>query len=369
MLVREALLRLEVEAHQAVPKKGALCPARLRSGDRGRGLYGNSWRNTRSAQAVPASPRLIARLEELLAQQKEQAAAGDLAGAAVTDRCFHAEIVRSGGNEILSRLYDQLRDRQLRMGVAVMHAHPDRITKTLTEHEAIRASPGDAEAAVDIVHGHAGAWSNPARERSDELPLGRLAPRDPPGGRRAIGVWGIGVSVYFVAVIFRTSLGVAGLLHAADRFHVNASALSTFSILQLLVYAGMQIPVGLLVDGNRHQEGADRSAHRHPRAKLGFRVFLPPRTGWPGLARAAGLRGRHDVHQRAAAGHAVVPGAAGAVGRAARRSVDGGTWSPPSSSRGCCTGGVDDGVRGQRVRRSRRPRTPPSLPEGPPRGA
>jgi MFS family permease len=72
-------------------------------------------------------------------------------------------------------------------------------------------------------------------------------PGDPPGGRRAVAVWGIGVCVYFVAVIFRTSLGVAGL-DAADRFHVNASALSTFSILQLLVYAGMQIPVGLLVD-------------------------------------------------------------------------------------------------------------------------
>ncbi|MFJ6630997.1 nitrate/nitrite transporter [Streptomyces sp. NPDC091376] len=72
-------------------------------------------------------------------------------------------------------------------------------------------------------------------------------PGDPPGGRRAFLVWGIGVAVYFVAVIFRTSLGVAGL-DAADRFDVNASALSTFSILQLLVYAGMQIPVGLMVD-------------------------------------------------------------------------------------------------------------------------
>lgn len=72
-------------------------------------------------------------------------------------------------------------------------------------------------------------------------------PGDPPGGRRAATVWGIGVAVYFVAVIFRTSLGVAGL-DAADRFDVNASALSTFSIVQLLVYAGMQIPVGLMVD-------------------------------------------------------------------------------------------------------------------------
>lgn len=74
-----------------------------------------------------------------------------------------------------------------------------------------------------------------------------VLPADPPGGRRAAAVWGIGVAVYFVAVIFRTSLGVAGL-DAADRFGVGASALSTFSILQLLVYAGMQIPVGLLVD-------------------------------------------------------------------------------------------------------------------------
>jgi MFS family permease len=72
-------------------------------------------------------------------------------------------------------------------------------------------------------------------------------PGDPPGGRRAAAVWGLGVAVYFVAVIYRTSLGVAGI-DAADRFAISASALSAFSILQLLVYAGMQIPVGLMVD-------------------------------------------------------------------------------------------------------------------------
>ncbi|MFJ2815046.1 MULTISPECIES: nitrate/nitrite transporter [unclassified Streptomyces] len=82
---------------------------------------------------------------------------------------------------------------------------------------------------------------------SSSSSAGISLPGDPPGGRRAVTMWVIGVSVYFVAVIFRTSLGVAGL-DAAERFHVGASALSTFSILQLLVYAGMQIPVGLLVD-------------------------------------------------------------------------------------------------------------------------
>jgi MFS family permease len=40
---------------------------------------------------------------------------------------------------------------------------------------------------------------------------------------------------------------VAGLA-AADRFDISAAQLATFTMLQLLVYAGMQIPVGLLVD-------------------------------------------------------------------------------------------------------------------------
>ncbi|MFH9349269.1 nitrate/nitrite transporter [Kitasatospora sp. NPDC017646] len=69
----------------------------------------------------------------------------------------------------------------------------------------------------------------------------------PPGGRAAWLAWSIGVSVYVLAVIHRTSLGVAGL-DAAARFGIGASALSTFSILQVLVYAAMQVPVGLLVD-------------------------------------------------------------------------------------------------------------------------
>ncbi|MEY9487456.1 DNA-binding GntR family transcriptional regulator [Streptomyces calvus] len=86
-------------------------------------------------------------------------------GASVSDRCFHAEIVRSGGNEILSRLYDQLRDRQLRMGVAVMHSHPDRLAKTLAEHEEILQAlrSGDPEAAVAVVHRHISWFSHLAR--------------------------------------------------------------------------------------------------------------------------------------------------------------------------------------------------------------
>ena len=45
----------------------------------------------------------------------------------------------------------------------------------------------------------------------------------------------------------RSSLAVAGLA-ATERFDISAAQLSTFTMLQLLVYAGMQIPVGLLLD-------------------------------------------------------------------------------------------------------------------------
>jgi len=50
-----------------------------------------------------------------------------------------------------------------------------------------------------------------------------------------------------VAVFNRASLGVASL-QAQHRFHASAGALSTFAVLQLAVYAAMQIPVGVVLD-------------------------------------------------------------------------------------------------------------------------
>ena len=66
-------------------------------------------------------------------------------------------------------------------------------------------------------------------------------------GRRAWLVWGIGVLAYMAAVMQRTSFGVAGLA-ATDRFQASASLLSIFTVVQLLVYAALQVPVGVLVD-------------------------------------------------------------------------------------------------------------------------
>ena len=66
-------------------------------------------------------------------------------------------------------------------------------------------------------------------------------------GRRAWTVWVAAISVYVLAVFHRTSLGVAGL-QAAERFGISSAALSTFTIVQVFVYAAMQLPVGALLD-------------------------------------------------------------------------------------------------------------------------
>ena len=59
--------------------------------------------------------------------------------------------------------------------------------------------------------------------------------------------WLLAVTVYVTAVFHRSSLGVAGL-DATDRFGISAGQLSVFVLLQLGVYAAMQVPTGILVD-------------------------------------------------------------------------------------------------------------------------
>jgi MFS family permease len=60
-------------------------------------------------------------------------------------------------------------------------------------------------------------------------------------------MWTVGLLAYIVAVFHRSSLGVAGVT-AAERLGVGTALLSVLSVAQLAVYAGMQIPVGVLLD-------------------------------------------------------------------------------------------------------------------------
>ncbi|WP_341942158.1 MFS transporter [Microbacterium sp. LWH10-1.2] len=73
-----------------------------------------------------------------------------------------------------------------------------------------------------------------------------VSPAATPGWRAWL-IWSVGVAAYVLAITNRTSLGAVGV-DAADRFQADASTLALFAVVQLAVYGGMQIPVGVLLD-------------------------------------------------------------------------------------------------------------------------
>ena len=66
-------------------------------------------------------------------------------------------------------------------------------------------------------------------------------------GIRAWIIWVVGVAAYVLAITNRTSLSAVGV-DAAERFTADAATLSMFAVVQLAMYGGMQIPVGVLLD-------------------------------------------------------------------------------------------------------------------------
>ncbi len=155
--VREALLRLETEGLlKLYPKKGALViavsPKEVADVIETRRLV----EVFAALKALPRAERLLPRLEELVDVQRMHARAGDTRGFVEADRTFHRVIVDAAGNEIISKLFGMLRDRQLRMGVAMMEDEPSRMDLAVAEHEAIvealRARDADAVSAAVEEH-------------------------------------------------------------------------------------------------------------------------------------------------------------------------------------------------------------------------
>jgi DNA-binding GntR family transcriptional regulator len=157
--VREALLRLESEGLVALyPKRGVLVlPVSAQEIDDvidARRLVevhaaGRVW--ARRAQLVP-------RLEPLLDSMREARDSGSVVALMTADRCFHATVVDAGGNRILADVYQRLRDRQMRIGIATMRAEPERMDRAVAEHtELLDALRGDDPARwTRLVEHHIG---------------------------------------------------------------------------------------------------------------------------------------------------------------------------------------------------------------------
>jgi MFS family permease len=102
--------------------------------------------------------------------------------------------------------------------------------------------------------------------------------------------WAIAVTVYVAAVFNRTSLGVAGL-QAARRLGISPAQLSVFVLVQLGVYAAMQVPTGLLVDRYGPRRLLVAAAATMAVAQLAFALTR----SYPAALLARGLLGCGDA--------------------------------------------------------------------------
>ena len=73
------------------------------------------------------------------------------------------------------------------------------------------------------------------------------ASRAPSGAWVRWLVWGVASLSYMIAIVNRTSLAALGPA-AQEHFRIDATMLSIFAVIQLVVYAGLQIPVGIALD-------------------------------------------------------------------------------------------------------------------------
>ncbi|MEU8222254.1 GntR family transcriptional regulator [Kribbella sp. NPDC048915] len=134
--VREALLRLEESGLvKLYPKKGALVlpvlPQEIEDVLEARELI-----ETHAAAKVwPRRRQLIEALTQRVDEMRAHRKAGDAKTFLEADRAFHEAIVEAAGNQILAKLYNSLRDRQVRMGVPGIEVQPARMDRSIAAHQ------------------------------------------------------------------------------------------------------------------------------------------------------------------------------------------------------------------------------------------
>ncbi|HEV7934942.1 MAG TPA: GntR family transcriptional regulator [Actinomadura sp.] len=162
--VREAFLRLQAEGLlRLYPKRGALVvPVSVR--DVEDVLEARLLVETFTADKLLASgvmPSLDATLAAMISAQEELLRGADLEAFAGADRAFHQALVTAAGNEIVTGLYQGLRDRQLRLSLMHVRNSPERLRLAVAEHRAIARAlrerdPAAAREAVRVHLSHTG---------------------------------------------------------------------------------------------------------------------------------------------------------------------------------------------------------------------
>ncbi|ONI78918.1 GntR family transcriptional regulator [Actinosynnema sp. ALI-1.44] len=153
--IREALLMLAAQQLvELVPKRGAyvapMSGRELTELVEARGVI------ERHAATFACHDGPVAEMRDALAAQHLLRSAGQAREFIEADTRFHDALVRSTGNDILTRTYEGLRDRQNRAGRIALANVPGRQDSVLTEHAAIldALAEQDVERARQAIDAH-----------------------------------------------------------------------------------------------------------------------------------------------------------------------------------------------------------------------
>ncbi|HWO59760.1 MAG TPA: GntR family transcriptional regulator [Umezawaea sp.] len=155
--IREALLLLAAEdLVQLVPKKGAyVAPVSGRQVAELMELRGMVERFA-AERVLEAGTAPVRAMREAIERQTALRGMADAREFIDVDRQFHALLVRATGNELMTKMYEGLRARQVRAGVVALFRSTGRQDAVLLEHESIVTAleSGDVGAATAAISSH-----------------------------------------------------------------------------------------------------------------------------------------------------------------------------------------------------------------------
>lgn len=157
--VREAFLLLEAEGLlELYPRRGALVTP-ISPTEADDLLEARLLTEAHCAGAIERPDRqLDAALGAAIAAQEDAVSEQDVESHifTVADRDFHRAIVAAHGNEIITRQYDSLRDRQQRISASAVARSRERVVQFIAEHRAIAEAigAGDGARARVLVEQH-----------------------------------------------------------------------------------------------------------------------------------------------------------------------------------------------------------------------
>ncbi len=154
--VREAFLQLEAEdLLDLYPRRGALVKL-ISPSEADDVLEARLLIETHCAARVAGGDGAVVPALRASVAEQEQALREGATLFVIADREFHRLAVAANGNDLLTRQYDALRDRQQRIAVSAVARDTVRIAQFIVEHGAITEAIAahDADLAADRVAAH-----------------------------------------------------------------------------------------------------------------------------------------------------------------------------------------------------------------------